>query len=356
MVHGGDVYTEGILKGKELIDFSSNINPLGVPESFKLHVNEGVEALVRYPDIKYRRLKEALSEYAEINKDYLVLGNGAAELLDLAIGSVKSIALVVPSFAEYELSCKKWNVSIKYIPLQERNIKDKLYEKYIDYNDIIEALKYNEALMIANPNNPNGSIIEKNKFKDILEYAEENNKILIIDEAFIEFVGDIKLSLKDYVEKYKCLFIVRALTKFFAMPGIRLGYGFSSNEEFLNTIKKKQNPWNINSFAEIAGVYVLKDKEYIENSLKWIKNERDFMINSLLKIKVIKKVYKTHGNFVLVELEENLDCNKLYEKLFEKSILIRKANNYVNLNDKYVRFAIKDREKNKILIEALKDL
>lgn len=356
MIHGGDVYTHGFLEGREIIDFSSNINPFGVPKSFLEHLNEGVEALVRYPDIKYRRLRESLSKYLNTDSDKILLGNGAAELLDLAISSLKSATLLVPSFAEYELSCKKWGVDLNYVYFKEEFLcEDKSYEFSVDYKKVLDSFKNTEGLIIANPNNPNGSILDKNLFKEILDYAEENHKIILIDEAFIEFTGDKENSLCSLIEKYKCLFIVRALTKFFGMPGIRLGYAVTSNENFKNKLEEKQNPWNINSFAEIAGTFAIWDKDYIEKSLKWVECEKAYMDKALKEIDYIEKVYKTHGNFVLVKLKA-LSCEELYEKMLEKNILIRRANNYKGLDDYYVRFAIKDRYNNEILINALNSL
>lgn len=356
MIHGGDVYSEGLLKGRELLDFSSNINPLGLPESFKEHINEAMDNLVRYPDIKYRKVKEALSEYTGIEEEFIVIGNGAAEILDLSIGSISSAVLLVPSFAEYELSLKKWTIPYTYVEMIENHIEGKMYEYIIDYNKVLNELDNKEALIIANPNNPNGTIINEDSFKEILDFAEKNNKRIIIDEAFIEFVGDNTKSMTKYIHKYKCLFVVRALTKFFAMPGIRFGYGFSSDEKFLNKIREKQNPWNVNAFAEVAVQYSLKDRNYIDKSLKWIVSERSIFIIELLEIDIFKKVYKTEGNFVLLQLNGGITCEKLYHRLMIKGILIRKANNYIGLDNSYIRLAIKDREKNNIILKALKEV
>ncbi|MFD3158444.1 pyridoxal phosphate-dependent aminotransferase [Haloimpatiens sp. FM7330] len=345
-MHGGDIYTNGILKGRELIDFSSNINPLGIPKSFINHINEAVESTTKYPDIKYRQAIESLKEYTKISKDYFVLGNGAAEVIDLVISCFKKILIVVPSFVEYEIDAKKYDCNIEYSYLRK---EDKSY----DYEDILYKLKDNQAVIIGNPNNPNGGIIDKNKFKNILEFCEKRNKVVIVDEAFIEFTGDINESYINEVENYKCLFIIRALTKFFGMPGIRFGYGISKNIELLNKIKSKQNPWNINCFAEMAVKYVLKDKEYIQNSLKWIKEERRFLSKKIKEISFIDKVYETNGNYILVKLK-GINCIELYDCCLQKGILIRKADNYVGLDETYVRFAIKDRKTNEKLVKVLK--
>ncbi|MBC2580772.1 histidinol-phosphate transaminase [Clostridium sp. DJ247] len=367
MEHGGDIYTEGLLKGKKLLDFSSNINPLGVPQSFKDNINEAVESLERYPDVKYRELRKNIKEYLKFSKSYfreqkedvissenqveyiideegIALGNGAAEILDLVISCFKSICIVVPSFIEYELNALKWGCNIQYSYLKEN--------MDYDYDNIKEKMKLVDALIIGNPNNPNGQVIDKEKFKAIVEYCEENNKIIIIDEAFIEFTGKRGFSFLEKIEKYKCIFIVRALTKFYAMPGVRLGYGISSNKKLIESIKSKQNPWNINCFAETAAKYALKDKEYIENSLEWIEEERNFMTDSLGETEIIKEVYQTYSNFILCKLK-NVKCYQFYDKCLKHGIAVRKCNNFRGLDEDYIRLAIKDRESNEKIIEVL---
>ena len=221
-----------------------------------------------------------------------------------------------------------------------------------DYEDIALKMKTSEALIIGNPNNPNGNVVNKDKFKAIMDYCEKNNKIVIIDEAFIEFTGKKGFSLLKDIERYNCLFIIKALTKFYAMPGIRMGYGVSKNKELIERIKDKQNPWNINCFAEIAVKYILKDQEYIENSLRWIEEERSFMTSKLKKIDFIEKVYETYSNFVLCKLK-NIDCHKLYDLCLEEGIVIRKCDNFKGLNEEYIRLAIKDRQNNEKIIEIL---
>lgn len=365
MEHGGDIYTEGILKGREILDFSSNINPLGVPESFTNNLNEAVKAVEKYPDVEYRCLKKCIKEYLDFSVDYfksevyneksesfisekdIILGNGAAEIIDLSISCFKKVCIAVPSFIEYEKNALKWRCDIIYSKIK----KDMTY----DYEDILLQVKKSEALIIGNPNNPNGGIINKDKFKKILDFCEENNKTVIIDEAFIEFTGKNNFSFLEKIKNYKCIFLIRALTKFFALPGIRIGYGISKNDELIQKIKSKQNPWNINCFAEIAAKYVLKDRNYIEDSLKWINEERKYMISNLKKVALIEEVYNTYSNFVLCKLKDS-NCDELYKICLDKGIAIRKCDNFKNLNDKYIRLAIKNRESNNKIIKLLNSL
>lgn len=347
MIHGGDIYTDGIFKGKKLIDFSSNINPLGVPDGFKNNINEGLEAITRYPDIKYRGIIKELSDYTGAAEENFVIGNGAAEIIDLVISNFKSILIIVPSFVEYEINAKKWGCQIEYSKL--------LDNMDFDYENIENKLNSVEAVIVGNPNNPNGNIIDKAKFETIIEICEAKNKAIIIDEAFIEFTGSIKNSFLDKIDSNKCIFIIRAITKFFAMPGVRFGYGISSNKTLLNNIRKKQNPWNINCFAELAVKYSLEDKEYIKKSLQWIEEEREFFISQLNKLPYINQTFKSFSNFVLCKLR-CIDEEKLYKYCLGNGIIIRKASNFRELDKSYVRFAIKDRVANEILIKVLKNI
>lgn len=360
MIHGGDVYTDGLLQGRDLIDYSSNINPLGVPSSFIDNISEGIDSLTRYPDIKYRDVLKALKEYVGCPEEYFVLGNGAAEIIDLVISCHKSLLIVVPSFVEYEIDAKKWNCDIEYSYLKERinenNSLDRdYYELSYDYEDILNKLKVVEAIILGNPNNPNGSIIDKEEFQKILEYCESSNKVIIIDEAFIEFTGDEQHSFVGSLKNYKCLFIIRALTKFFAVPGIRFGYGISSNSTLIKNIKEKQNPWNINCFAEVAARHVLKDSEYIEKSKQWISGERPSFLKSLRSISFIEEVYLTYGNYVLCKLN-GLASEELYKLCLAQGFVIRKADNFRGLDNQYIRLAIKDRDTNEKLILMLENL
>lgn len=347
--HGGDIYTDGLLQGKKLIDFSSNINPLGVPQSFKDHLEEGLEALFRYPDSQYRQLKKYILDFVgeNIDEENIILGNGAVEVIDQVISCFTSLLIVVPSFTEYELFAKKWNCNVEYSYLDS--------EMNNDYEDIINKLKNCQAMIIGNPNNPNGGVIDKVEFLKILNYAEDNNKKIIIDEAFIDFTAEEKLSFNKEMGRYKNLIVIKALTKFYAMPGLRFGYAIIKDKLLAENIRVKQNPWNINCFCEVAAKYVLKDLEYREKSLEWIKEEGPYFQKQLEKIECIEKVYKSNSNFVLCKLK-GVSGSDLYEFCRENGVVIRLASNFKGLDDSYLRFAIKDRESNNVLLNILRSI
>lgn len=358
MLHGGDIYTDGIFKGRELLDYSSNINPLGIPTGLKQNINEALNNCTRYPDIEYRELKQNIKNYIEkahryfgggpsepVYSDEILLGNGASELIDLSIACFKSICIISPSFKEYEISAERAGLNISYSSLSA-NME-------FDYEDILVKLQDVQALIIGNPNNPNGGMPDKKEFIKILDFCRENNKAVIVDEAFIEFTGSSGASFVSLINKYECLFIIRALTKFYGLPGIRFGYALSRNEKLINEIRKKQNPWNINSFAEAAVKYCFSDLDYIKRTIDWIESERQYLSDELREIRYIDSVYPTKCNFILCRLK-NIDSYELYNKCLEKGLLIRMADNFRGLNKNFARFAVKDRKSNGRFIEILK--
>lgn len=350
MEHGGDIYTEGSLKGKVLLDFSSNINPLGVPKSFTNNLQEAVENIKVYPDIQYRQSKDYLCKYLNedssfnFSKEDLVLGNGAGEIIDIAIASLESICIVMPSFIEYKKSAQKSSGKVVYSNL-DHNME-------MDYDDLAKKVQTVEGLIIGNPNNPNGGVIDKIKIKPILDYCQSHKKRIIIDEAFIEFTGDQGANMLELAQEYSCICIIRALTKFYGIPGVRFGYSICKDHTYNDLMREKQIPWNINTFAELALKYVLSDKDYINTTLKWIKEERASFVSELETIEFIERVYPTQANFVLVKLDK-VTGTQLYKNLIKQEILIRTCHNYEGLGDEYVRFAIKSNDDNKILIRAL---
>lgn len=347
-IHGGDIYTEGILKNREFIDFSSNINPYGVSDTLKFNIENFWQSIIRYPDFKYRTLKKSITKYIakydniKINDNQILLGNGAVEAIDAIISTLKSITIAIPSFLEYEISACKYIKEINFVKLNEN--------MQYNYEEIKKSICHTESIILGNPNNPSGNIIDKNFFEDLLLYCENNNKKIIVDEAFVEFAPDGTSVIKS-IEKYKCLFVIRAFTKFFGMPGARLGYCLSSNSEILKKLSAKQLTWNINSFAEFAAINAFEDSEYINKTKLWIKKEIPYMIQNLKNKNL--EVYNTNCNFVLCKLK---DCTsqQFYNKMMSKNILIRRCDNFRTLDNNYIRLAIKSRELNNILLNNIK--
>jgi len=379
--HGGNIYKVFREKNiKEILDYSSNINPYGIPESLKKRITENLEVLERYPDPDYVELRQKLANLNKVNLSDIVLGNGATEIIFLFMKVInpKKILIVSPTFGEYERAVKATEISGDTVSLSSsngdnKNIENKKIE--IEYFELKESddFKLNignlknelekkyDLLIICNPNNPTGKFLKLAQTEEILKECNKYDTKLFIDEAFIEFLADgMKESIINTEENKKNLFVTRAFTKFFAIPGLRLGYGMYFDKELEKKISEKKEPWSVNNFAEMAGLTVLDDAEYIEKTLKWIAEEKIYMYEKLNKISGMK-VYETEVNFITGKIDEKLfseglNVKILREKMLEQGILIRDASNFKFLDERFFRLAIKDRASNERVIEVMKEI
>ena len=378
--HGGNIYKVFREKNlKEILDYSSNINPYGIPESLKSRIIENLEILERYPDPDYVELREKLAHLNKVDMSDIVLGNGATEIIFLFMKVInpKKILIVSPTFGEYERAVKATEIPRDIVSLScsgdNKNIENKEIE--IEYFELKESddFKLNignlknelekkyDLLIICNPNNPTGKFLKLAQTEEILKECNKYDTKLFIDEAFIEFLADgMKESIINTEENKKNLFVTRAFTKFFAIPGLRLGYGMYFDKELEKKISEKKEPWSVNNIAEMAGLTVLDDTEYIEKTLKWITKEKIYMYEKLNEISGIK-VYETEVNFITGKIDEKLfseglNVKILREKMLEQGILIRDASNFKFLDERFFRLAIKDRASNDRVIKAMKEI
>lgn len=363
--HGGNIYKIFREKNiKEILDYSSNINPFGVPESLKRKIIENIGILERYPDPDYVELRKKLACLNKVDLKNIVLGNGATEVIFLFIKVIKpkKVLIVSPTFAEYERAVKATENSdnqkteIEYFELEEKK----------DFKLDVEKLKKEiekkyDLVIICNPNNPTGKFLKLTETEEILKKCNKYDTKLFVDEAFIEFLEDgLKESIINTGENKKNLFVTRAFTKFFAIPGLRLGYGIYFDKNLEKKIAEKKETWSVNNFAEMAGITVLDDTEYIEKTLKWITEEKKYMYKKLNGMAGIK-AYKTEVNFICVKIDDELiskglNVKKLQEKMLEAGILIRDASNFKFLNDSFFRLAIRDREGNDKVVGILRKI
>lgn len=343
MGHGGDLISYESYYEGDLIDFSSNINPLGPPEGLEKLLIENFKSLESYPDIQYRKLKRSISEYLNCRIENTLVGNGAVEIINNFTINAKRVVILTPSFSEYERRAEVHGKTVVKIPYMD--------DFTIDIKLLESILKKGDLLILGNPNNPTGLRIEEKKLKQIYKIINKKEAYLLLDEAFFEF------SPKDYdsielfkTYSFKNVGIIRAATKFFALPGIRLGYGCCS-EDKAKELRKVELPWSINSLADAAGQFIFKDQEYINNSKDYIEEQRNYLMEELIKITGLKP-YESHTNYILIRL---LSWNEeyIFNFLLKQGIIIRKCSSFDDLPSGYIRVAVKDKENNERLVKAL---
>ncbi|MGO1468682.1 MAG: pyridoxal phosphate-dependent aminotransferase [Tissierella sp.] len=346
MEHGGDLITyENRYKG-ELVDFSSNINPLGIPNGLEEELIKGFATLNAYPDIQYRELKKEISNYLACEKGQVLVGNGAVEIINNFIIDSRSVVVFKPSFSEYE----------KRTLANGKQVRSLFYEDdfTIDLKKIENEIKNGDLLILGNPNNPTGLRIEEDTLIEIYNIIREKDAFLLLDEAFFEFsptdYDSIEL-FKNY--QYKNIGIIRAATKFFSLPGIRLGYG-CTNPDKVERLRKVELPWSVNALANTAGLFIFRNKEFIIKSKEYIETERNFLLEGLDKIEGIK-AFKTHTNYILIKLL-NYSEEEFFKIFLKNGILIRKCSSFEGLNGDYIRIAIKDRANNERILDVFEKL
>lgn len=351
-VHGGN--TEEIarkykLNSKEIIDFSANINPVGLNENVKTAMINAIDKVVKYPDITYFDLRNSIGEFEKIDTNNIMLGNGAAEVIFNIVRALKPqrALLPAPTFSEYEEAIRSVNGEIEYYKLKESN------GFKLDY-EFIDTIKDDiDIVFICNPNNPTGVLTTQKFIREVLDKALITNTIVVIDESFLDFVKPNELYLSNnLLIDYRNLIIVKSLTKFFAIPGARIGYGLCSNNEIMHKINKVIVPWSVNIMASEAIIQGLKEKDYIEKSIVYVKNEKEYLYRALKEINSLK-VFEPSVNFIMFKLLIDLD---LKSQLIKRKILIRSCDNYIGLSSSFYRVAVRTREENDKLIGELKNV
>ena len=340
-IHGGDIYSK-----EYRLDFSANLNPLGMPEAVRRAACEGVELSVHYPDVLCRRLRGAISDAYGADPDHVICGNGAAELIfALAQAQRPGKALLVsPGFAEYELALKSVECETEFYNCT-RETGFVIQEDFADL--ISEDI---DLLFLCNPANPTGVLVPKELLEKIALRCAEKKVLLVLDECFNGFLDDPdRASLLDKVPKNRHLFILRAFTKLYAMAGLRLGYGICSDRQLLEKMHSVLQPWNVSLPAQRAGYAAISQTGYVEESRKYVRNERNFLRASLEKLGLT--CYDSAANFLFFEGPEMLaqQCEK-------QGILIRDCSNYRGLKKGYFRIAVRKREENEELLRVLKEI
>ncbi|MEJ5301682.1 MAG: threonine-phosphate decarboxylase [Thermodesulforhabdaceae bacterium] len=355
-VHGGNIYEVARIlrcQPEEIIDLSASINPLGPPAGLKDLICESFNAIRHYPDIGNTELIEAISDSQDINPDYVIVGNGSTEILYWIpyAFDLKRVAIVVPTFSEYIRSLENKGAIIRTLTASwEHGFQPTVYQ--------LEALINNvnpDAIFLTNPGSPSGVPFSDDIREFIKEKAKRSDFLWIIDEVFIDFCEEF--SLLELVKALPNILIIRSLTKFYALPGLRLGYALAHPL----TCQRLRNfipPWSVNTIAQIAGAYCIKQDDFRMKTLEFFSKERARVFGVLREFPWLSFL-KTFANYVLIKLNDNCptDAAKIQTALIEqKRILIRNCENFKGLSNRFIRIAIASPELNDLWLQALKEL
>lgn len=343
-IHGGNC-----LK-RDVIDFSVNINPLGLPRKLSDIISKNTDCVLRYPDPSSEQLKRKLAVLHAVGPENIAIGNGSVELIYLIPRAfkIKKALIITPTFSEYEFAIKSNGSMPLFFNTSEKD------DFKIDCGKLAGRLPHCDAFFLCNPNNPTGTILHSDEVLYLSRFSRKHKCLLILDEAFIEFTKESKrtTTISETV-KNESLVILRSLTKFFAIPGLRLGYVIG-HKRIIEKIVKLQYPWNVNGLAQLAGEKVLTDKVYMDQTRLFVAKERQYMFKRLGSIKGLK-VYPSSANFILCKLQNApiQSSNELARRLLREGIYIRACGNFRGLNDKFFRVAIRKRNDNSRLIDSM---
>lgn len=390
-VHGGDVYRRAVD-----LDYSVNINPLGMPPRACAAAKHGVDQSTAYPDWKVEKLRDAVvsflnRKFAPVAPEWISFGNGAADLIYrlMQVLRPEQVVVAAPAFVEYSVAAER--VGAQIVPVYLPEADDFSFTPAVEAEFIraIEAAPSGSAVFLCNPNNPDGNVIRAEVLQRIAAVCEARNSWLIVDECFLPFLrSEIHYSMVPSLRAFEHLVILRAFTKIYGMPGLRLGYMLTAAQALTDAVRATMTPWEINLPAQLAGVAALEETEFVEKTRALIRAERAFLVQTLPTLPYVEKVYVpvSDANFILFrtaltqpdcpegrvrnsELKSESDpCvseNRtvytshsvdLKSLLLDRGVLIRACGNYEGLDARYYRICVRTHEENLALIQRWRAL
>jgi threonine-phosphate decarboxylase len=353
-VHGGQLRQIAALykiSADQLLDFSANINPAGPPPSVVGAIHRSLEdpsTLTVYPDLELLELKQTIASCTGVQPENIAVANGFVPLLAAALRSlnIKKCLLPVPSFGEYRHTLENVGVIVSpYLLSPEEEFR---YEADTLLNVLLEQSC--DAILLANPQNPSGTIYAAGKMRRLIEMAAQRSITVLLDEAFIDycpFDSSIRLTMEQ-----ANVIVFRSVTKFFAIPGLRVAYAVS-NSSNIYTMNRFIAPWPITSFASDAVSAALRDGAYAEESRIANERRRLWLERKLAQLNVT--TYPSSANFLLLRFAAEVDVRVLWEKMIvEQQIVLRSCANFEGLAEAHLRIAVRSEPENERLIRGLK--
>jgi len=354
--HGGDVWGFSRKYGvppEKVLDFSGPINFLGPAPKAVEAVKQYAKLIRFYPDPNPVEVREEIAAYVGhgVCADNIILGNGSIELIymitEIFPRGFKAV-IPVPSFTEYEKAALRVGGEPICVQLPENCALE--VEKL--KNSITEDTR---IVCICNPHSPSGTLYSRETILDLVEFCHNKGVIFSIDENYIEFADKGEdTTVAGYVKKYENLFVIRSVTKFYGMPGIRFGYGIAA-ESLIDKLQIARQPWSINGLAGFATLAAFKDTEFIKNTKSTIVKERSKFAEMLGEIGELK-VFPSVTNFLLVKiLNPKITSTTLREELSKEGLLIRDCSTFVGLDNSYFRLTVRSEADNLKLVNVLKE-
>jgi threonine-phosphate decarboxylase len=349
-VHGGNIYQAAKQYDLELdriLDFSSNVNPLGPSPLAKRAAKRSLSFVDRYPDPEMEDLRRAIARYFGIKPEQIVCGNGSNGLIHLIprVFRPRKVLVPVPTFAEYAAAAKDAGAEVVTVSLKERD------GFHMDPVEISFALKGVDMAFLCNPNNPTGQAVAKQEMLEFMNYAAENGVTLVVDEAFMDFTESESV-LKEAVQTSRII-CLRAFTKFFGLAGLRIGYAVS-DEVTIAALRQGQEPWTVSIPAERAAIAALSDWGHSKKTRRLIEKERGRLLEELRLLPGVE-TFPGSANFILIKFV-SADTHQIIERLAYRGILVRDCSSFPGLDSRYVRIAVRTRRENKRLIRTLREL
>ena len=340
------------IKKEDIISFSANVNPLGISYKLKNELASHIDAITSYPDREYTSLRKAIAEYIDTDAADILVGNGSTELISLAIQFIhpKKACILGPTYSEYEHEISLSGGQIHYFALEETD------DFLLNESRLCQALTPDfDLLVLCNPNNPTSTQIHQDKMRTILEHCKKQNIFVMVDETYVEFSEEYdSVTSVPLTRCYDNLMVLRGISKFFAAPGLRLGYAICGNRSFVEKMNAFKNPWTINSLASVAGEIMFRDDKYIRQTTELIFSERKRICNLLDKHKDSFKYYQPHANFILLRSrKENVTSERLFEAAIQKGLMIRDCSSFTFLDNHFIRFCFMKKENNDALLSVL---
>lgn len=345
--HGGNLAEFAAKYGKkesDILDFSSNVNPLPLPDSLMQVYQRGADELSRYPEPYSESLVKEIADFFSLPPGRVHAGNGSMALLAAAVRilSPRRALLIEPCFGEYRRLLELNGADILSAPL--------LPEEHFRFSldAILHALSKVELLIFGHPNNPTGTALTQEEVKQLLAQARRKGVFVIVDEAFADWMPEISV-IQD-AGLADGLLVVRSMTKFFALAGIRSGFIVGA-EALVRDIREQEGPWTCNRLAQKLSIAALADRSYQEESRRWLGEERVWLHEMLDRFKIFN-VVPSVANFLLVQSRKPLDG--LFDFLGSQGVYVRSTQDFSGLNDHYFRVAIRTRRDNECLLRLLK--